>query len=104
MNKALRIPDYLGHILLAIQRIERHTSHIDQASFLSSELIQDAVIRNLELIGEAANNIQRADADFANSHPTIPWRVMYAMRNRLSHAYDQVKAAHTHAISKLAGE
>jgi uncharacterized protein with HEPN domain len=46
MNKALRIPDYLGHILLAIQRIERHTSHIDQASFLSSELIQDAVIRN----------------------------------------------------------
>jgi uncharacterized protein with HEPN domain len=90
MNKALRVPDYLGHILAAIERIERHTAGVDELGFLSSELIQDAVIRNIEVIGEAANNIQRADAEFAAANAEIPWQVMYAMRNRLSHGYDKV--------------
>jgi len=65
LNKALRVPDYLGHILAAIERIERHTADVDELGFLNSELIQDAVIRNIEIIGEAANNIQRVDATFA---------------------------------------
>lgn len=90
MTDATRIPDYLGHILQAIERIERHTADVDEMAFLSSELIQDAVIRNLEIIGEAANNVLRADASFATKHAEIPWQVMYAMRNRLSHAYDKV--------------
>ena len=90
MNKQLRIPDYLGHILAAIERIERHTHDVDGIGFLTSELIQDAVIRNLEVIGEAANNIQRADPTFAQAHSEIPWLVMYAMRNRLSHGYDRI--------------
>lgn len=51
MNKALRVPDYLGHILAAIERIDRHISDVDVIGFLASELIQDAVIRNLEIIG-----------------------------------------------------
>jgi uncharacterized protein with HEPN domain len=90
MNKALRVPEYLGHILQAIERIERHTNDVDVVGFLASELIQDAVIRNLEVIGEAANNIQIADAAFAQVHEEIPWQVMYAMRNRLSHGYDKI--------------
>ena len=90
MNKALRVPEYLGHILQAIERIERYTSDVDVVDFLASELIQDAVIRNLEVIGEAANNIQNADAAFAQVHEEIPWQVMYAMRNRLSHGYDKI--------------
>jgi uncharacterized protein with HEPN domain len=90
MSEPIRIPDYLSHILQAIERIERHTSDVDEMGFLSSELIQDAVIRNLEIIGEAANNVLREDASFATKHPDIPWQVMYAMRNRLSHAYDKV--------------
>jgi len=90
MNKALRVPDYLGHILAAIERIKRHTAVVDEIGFLKSELIQDAVIRNIEIIGEAANNIQRVDAAFAAANDEIPWQVMYAMRNRLSHGYDQV--------------
>lgn len=90
MNKALRVPDYLEHILQAIERIERHTADVDEMGFLASELIQDAVIRNLEVIGEAANNIQRVDAAFAMAHGEVPWQVMYAMRNRLSHGYDRV--------------
>ncbi len=90
MNASERVKDYLGHILAAIERIERHVDDVDEMRFLSSELIQDAVIRNLEIIGEAANNVQRADPNFSLQHGEIPWQVMYAMRNRLSHAYDKV--------------
>jgi len=90
MNKSLRVHDYLGHILCAIERIERYVSNIDEIGFLNNELIQDAVIRNLEIIGEAANHIQRVNASFATLHSEIPWQVMYAMRNRLSHGYDKV--------------
>ena len=90
MNAPERVTDYLGHILAAIERIERHVDDVDEMRFLSSELIQDAVIRNLEIIGEAANNVLRTDPIFSTQHAEIPWQVMYAMRNRLSHAYDKV--------------
>ena len=90
MNKALRVPDYLAHILEAIERIEEYVSDMDELAFLSSKLVQDAVIRNIEIIGEASNNIQRVDPVFAAQHAEIPWQVMYAMRNRVSHGYDKV--------------
>lgn len=90
MSKALRVADYLGHIVEAIERIDRYVAEVDEVAFLSSELVQDAVIRNLEIIGEAANNILRVAPDFASQHDEIPWQVMYAMRNRLSHGYHQV--------------
>jgi len=90
MNKALRVPDYLGHILEAIERIEEYVSDMDETHFLVSKLVQDAVIRNIEIIGEASNNIQRVDPVFAAQHAEIPWQVMYAMRNRVSHGYDKV--------------
>ena len=90
MNKALRVADYLGHILQAIERINRYTRDMDEAAFLNSELVQDAVIRNIEIIGEASNNILRAAPEFAAQHGDIPWLVMYTMRNRVSHGYDKV--------------
>ena len=90
MNKALRVPDYLGHILEAIERIEEYVADMDELAFLSSKLVQDAVIRNIEIIGEASNNIQRVDPVFAAQHAEIPWQVMYAMRNRVTHGYDKV--------------
>lgn len=90
MTKTLRVPDYLGHILQAIERIDRYTAEMDEVGFLNSELVQDAVIRNIEIIGEASNNIQRVDTEFAALHDDIPWQVMYTMRNRVSHGYDKV--------------
>ncbi len=42
------------------------------------------------MIGEAANNIQRVDSVFATKNAEIPWLVMYAMLNRLSHGYEKV--------------
>jgi uncharacterized protein with HEPN domain len=76
--------------LQAIERIGRYTADMDEVGFLNSDLVQDAVIRNIEIIGEAANNVQRVDAEFAANHSEIPWEVMYGMRNRVSHAYHKV--------------
>jgi len=90
MSKGLRVADYLGHILQAIERIDRYTTDLDEVGFLQSDLVQDAVIRNIEIIGEASNNVQRVNAEFAANHSEIPWEVMYGMRNRVSHAYHKV--------------
>ncbi|MBY4895583.1 DUF86 domain-containing protein [Cupriavidus sp. AU9028] len=90
MNKSLRVPDYLGHILDALERIDGYTAGMDEASFLRTPMVQDAVVRNIEIIGEAANNVQRMAPAFVAEHADIPWQVMYAMRNRLCHAYHKV--------------
>lgn len=90
MNKALRVDDYLEHILQAIERIRRYTEDLDETGFLNTDMVQDAVIRNIEIIGEASSNIQRVFPEFAALHDNIPWRVMYTMRNRVSHGYDKV--------------
>jgi uncharacterized protein with HEPN domain len=90
MNKALRVPDYLEHILQALHRIARYTAGMDEQAFLSSELVQDAVLRNIEILGEASKHIQRVDPGFAACHADVPWQVMYTMRNRVSHGYDTV--------------
>ena len=90
MSKLFRVPDYLAHILGAIERIDRYTKDLDDVAFLNNELVQDAVIRNIEVIGEASNKIMRTAPDFAALHKEIPWLVMYTMRNRLSHRYDRV--------------
>ena len=90
MTKAPRVSVYLGHILKAIERIDRYTADMDEVKFLSNEMVQDAVIRNIEIIGEASNNIQRAAPEFAAQHGDIPWLIMYTMRNRVSHGYDKV--------------
>lgn len=88
--KADRVFDDLVHMLEALRRIERYTAGMDEAAFLADGRTQDAVIRNLEVVGEAARNVQRHDPAFAASHPNIPWAVAYRMRNALSHGYADV--------------
>lgn len=80
---SFRIPDYLGHILEAIRRIEEYTEDLTEAAFLAHEQVQDAVIRNIEIMGEAARRIDRRYPDFASQHPEVPWGEMYVMRNRV---------------------
>ena len=48
------------------------------------------MLRNIEIIGEASNNIQRVDSAFTARHSDIPRQVMYRMRNRVSHGYNAV--------------
>jgi uncharacterized protein with HEPN domain len=52
--------------------------------------VQDAVIRNFEVIGEASRNIERYHPAFATAHPNIPWSDLYTMRNRVAHGYFSV--------------
>jgi len=83
----LRVPEYLGHILVAIQRINRYTAGMSEAAFLGADLVQDVVIRNIEIIGEASRNVARHHPDFAAQHADVPWEDIYLMRNRVSHGY-----------------
>jgi len=85
-----RLADFISHIGQAIARIHRYTDDMDEAGFLQNEMVQDAVIRNFEIIGEAARNIQRQFPEFANDHSEIPWDEVYLMRNRISHGYCSV--------------
>ena len=85
-----RLIDYLEHMLQAIERIARYTEHLDEVGFLQNELIQDAVIRNLEILGEASNNIQKHCPEFAAQHPELPLSFAYQMRNAVAHGYFNV--------------
>jgi uncharacterized protein with HEPN domain len=85
-----RLADYLAHILEAIERIERYTRDMAQRAFLDNQLVQDAVIRNFEIIGEASNNIEKHYPEFAASHPELPLAFAYQMRNAVAHGYFQV--------------
>ncbi|MGF1546409.1 MAG: DUF86 domain-containing protein [Thiotrichales bacterium] len=86
----LALRDYLEHIQQAIHRIKRYLQDIDQAGFLANEEKQDAVIRNLEIIGEAAGNIQRHFPHFATKHPDLPLKAAYGTRNALAHGYFKI--------------
>ena len=68
-KKALRVQDYMQHIVAAIERIETYVQGFDLTAFIESSLVQDAVIRNFEIIGEAASKIQAADTAFAQRNP-----------------------------------
>lgn len=85
-----RLADYLEHVLTAIERIERYIVDCDELAFLTSELVQDAVIRNLEIVGEACHNIETHYPDFAVSHPDLPLAFAYQMRNAVAHGYFRV--------------
>ena len=86
----LALRDYLEHIQQAIGRIQRYLADVDHTAFLTNEEKQDAVIRNLEVIGEAAGNILRHFPDFAAKHPDVPLKAAYGARNALAHGYFKV--------------
>jgi uncharacterized protein with HEPN domain len=77
---------YLAHILECIQRIESYVAR-GKDSFLSEALIQDAVIRNFEVVGEAAKRIPES---YRKHHSTVPWRSLAAFRDVLIHQYEGI--------------
>jgi len=68
----------------AIARIERYISGLSREAFLADDKTGDAVVRNLEIIGEAA---RRLPEDFTQSHPDIPWQKIVGLRHRIVHEY-----------------
>ncbi|WP_205068465.1 HepT-like ribonuclease domain-containing protein [Photorhabdus bodei] len=63
---------------------------MDELAFLNNQLVQDAVIRNFEIIGEASNNIGKHYPNFAVANPELPLSFAYLMRNALAHGYFKV--------------
>ena len=74
---------YLSHILIAIDRIEAY-SRGGRKEFFRNTMIQDAVIRNLEIVGEATRHLTPR---ITGHYPGVPWRKITALRNVLIHEY-----------------
>ena len=87
---ARRVPEYLQHILDAIDRASAYVAGMDLEAFERDTRTQDAVIRSIEIVGEAANKTRLADPEFAARFPDVPWDVIYGMRNRIVHDYFEV--------------
>ncbi len=87
MTGSPRLADYLRHILDAMARIDQYTAEIAVDDFASDLLRQDAVIRNIEVIGEASRRIQVGFPDLAASHPKLALSAAYQMRNAVAHGY-----------------
>jgi uncharacterized protein with HEPN domain len=85
-----RLIDYLRHMLEATNRISSYVEGLTLASFTVNGLIQDAVIRNLEVLGEISRRIETQYPEFAAAHPELPLSVAYQMRNAVAHGYFQV--------------
>lgn len=75
---------YLQHILESTGHIQDFLQSVKVEQFLTNRLVQSAVIRELEIVGEAAGKIED---EFRETYPNIPWRMIVAMRNRLTHEY-----------------
>ena len=78
---------YLKHIVEAIKKIKQYSEGITAEDFKKESLIQDGVVRELEIIGEAARVISETTK---KKYPDIPWYDIAGMRNRLIHEYFQV--------------
>jgi len=89
---------YIEHILRSIERIESYISGKNQEDFSEDYLTQDAVIRQLEIIGEAK---KRISTTFRSINPHIPWQDMAGMRDILIHNYIDVD---TDIVWKTASE
>jgi len=75
-------------MLLAARDAKSFVAGLSEAAFVASRLHQNAVIRSLEIIGEAAGKVSVETCD---AHPEIPWRNITGMRHRLIHGYAEVR-------------
>jgi len=75
---------YMLDMLLAARKVENFTGDVSWEKFKADDLLQNAVMRQIQIIGEAARKISQ---QYKDSHPEIPWRMIIGMRNRLVHEY-----------------
>jgi len=75
---------YVRDMIECCTKVEQYTSGLDRDTFFATDATHDAVLWNLTILGEAANNVTDSVCD---AHPEIPWRAISGLRNRSVHGY-----------------
>jgi len=81
---------YLRHILDAIELFREYTKGMTENEFLGNTMAHDAVVRQIEILGEAARNISE---EYKNKHSKLPWGKMIGIRNKIIHEYFNINYA-----------
>ncbi len=89
---------FIGHIVESIELIESYSKELTTDKFKKSKVLQDAIIRRLEIIGEAVKNLSKS---FREKHHGIPWKQMAGMRDVLIHEYFDVDLSLTWSVVKI---
>ena len=87
MSERSRDKNRLEHMLQAIERICRYTKGKNFEDFIADDMMYYAVVKNIEILGEASNMLTEA---FRQAHPKTPWKQVNGMRNYIVHEYFQV--------------
>lgn len=78
---------YLLDMLLAAHKVQEFTKNIAREEFRSDALVQNATMRQIQIIGEAARKVSD---QYQEMHPEVPWQEIIGMRNRLVHEYFRI--------------
>jgi uncharacterized protein with HEPN domain len=78
---------FIGDVLDAIKCIEGYLRGVDKDAFEENRMMQDAIMHQIEIIGEASNRISD---EFQDKYPDLPWMQMRAIRNKIVHDYREV--------------
>jgi uncharacterized protein with HEPN domain len=79
---------YLLDMLLATRKVQQFTQGVTWNQFQGDDLLQNAVMRLIQIVGEAARKVS---PEFKQAHPEIPWQGIIGMRNRLVHDYFRIE-------------
>lgn len=90
MRERLRDKDRLEHILAAIDRVLRYTKEKTYKDLITDDMMYYAVVKNIEIMGEAANMLT---SEFTDLHSETPWKMVRGMRNYIVHEYFQIDDA-----------
>ena len=87
MRERNRDRERLEHIQECLERIARYTADVTMEQLAADDMRYYAVVKNIEIIGEAANMLT---TDFRDAHPETPWKMISGMRNYIVHEYFQI--------------
>ena len=84
MREVIRDKGRIEHMLSAIDNVEEFTKGITKDDFVNSKIVFYAVVKNIEIVGEATYMLTN---EFKNSHQSVPWQIIEKMRHVLVHGY-----------------